>query len=185
MSEHFLEPSPEVLEARSKWRYRGAFRPAFAIEPGPGQESVWDYPRPPRIDVEHRRIQVLCNQGVIAETTDALRVCETASPPTFYVPPDHVDTSFLHSTSILTRCEWKGLAEVFDAPGIEQAAWSYTSTFPEAAALADYFAFYPGKVACFVDGERAQPQPGGYYGGWVTAEIVGPFKGENEESAAW
>lgn len=173
-----VDVTPDVLDARRKWRYRGARRPPFAVEPGPGEESVWDYPRPPRIEAERRRVEVRCDAGLIASSAAALRVCETASPPTFYFPPRDVATGLLQSTEVFVGCEWKGMSEVLDIPGAQGAAWSYRLVFPEARALAGYYAFHPAKAECFVDGERATAQPGDYYGGWVTSEVVGPFKGE-------
>ena len=174
-----------TLDARGKWRHRGAARPAFAHAPGPGQESVWDYPRPPRLARDSRRIRVRHPQGaLIADTRAAIRVLETGSAPTFYLPPEDVQTQRLRTSARRTFCEWKGTATEFDLPDVPGAAWAYLEPFPECAAIAGFIAFYPAKVSCFVDDERAQPQAGGYYGGWVTAEIAGPCKGE-PGSADW
>ena len=174
-----------TLKARRKWRHCGAARPSFAHAPGPGQESVWDYPRPPRLAPDSRRIQVRDPQGaLVADTHSAIRVLETASPPTFYLPPDDVQTHQLRPSARRTFCEWKGTATEFDLPDIPGVAWAYLDPFPECAAIAGFIAFYPARVSCFVAGEPVQPQSGSYYGGWVTSEIVGPFKGE-PGSAAW
>ena len=180
-----LSATREVLAARAKWRYRGGRRPPFAETPGQRQESVWDYPRPPRMVADRRRIRVLTADRLVAESTTTVRVLETASPPTFYLPPDDVDTSLLRATTRLTQCEWKGVAREYDVAAIAGAAWTYLETFPEFADLAGYFSFYPGKLCCAVDGETVKPQPGGYYGGWITAEIVGPFKTGGAANAWW
>ena len=173
-----------VLAARATWRFRGLGRPSFADAPGPGQESVWDYPRPPRLAPEARRVRVIYGQRVLADSTEAVRVLETASPPTFYVPPKDVDAAPLQPSPRTTFCEWKGVAREFDLADRAGVAWAYFDTFPEFDAIAGYFSFYPGRVRCTVDGEAVRPQPGGYYGGWLTDEIVGPVKGE-AGSAAW
>ena len=120
---------------------------------------------------------------IIAETRNALRMLETSHPPTYYLPPGDVESSFLHPLEKRSFCEWKGSARYFDVVAggcrAEGAAWTYKSpseTFPE---LRDHIAFYAGCMSeCLVDGERAKPQPGGFYGGWVTSKVVGPFKGE-------
>jgi uncharacterized protein (DUF427 family) len=165
------------------WKHHGQARPAFAEEPGPGQESVWDYPRPPALRSDARRVRVLSGERLIANSTSALRVLETASPPTFYLPPDDVDTRYLKlDPAGSSFCEWKGEATYFDieteAGRIVDAAWSYRKPKKRFTELAGYFSFYPGKVDCFVDDERVLPQPGRFYGGWMTSEIVGPVKGE-------
>lgn len=176
--------TPELLAARAKWRYRGDERPPFADTPEATQESVWDYPRPPRVEADRRRIRVLHNGVTLAESSNALRVLETASPPTFYLPPGDVDTARLRASPQRAICEWKGVANEFDlapdagAAGVRGVAWSYLDIFPEFAAIRGFFAFYPAKVRCLMDGAVVEAQPGGYYGGWITAELVGPFKGE-------
>lgn len=162
------------------WKYRGQERPPFAHEPGPGQESVWDYPRPPRIDPDSRRVLVRSTDLLLADSRSALRVLETASPPTFYVPEADVDMDRLSPVHGSSLCEWKGAARYWalrDAPKLGAVAWSYPHPGPRFAALRSHFAFYPGRVSCYVDDERARPQDGGFYGGWVTDELVGPFKG--------
>ena len=164
------------------WEHRGQRRPAVAIEPGPGQESVWDYPRPPRLVVDRRRVEVRAGEVVLAQSTHAIRVLETASPPTFYLPRADVRTDLLRRAAGHSYCEWKGQAVYFDVFDggrmIERAAWSYEDPTPAFAAIAGYLSFYPGRVACTVDGERVRPQPGAFYGGWITDEVVGPYKGE-------
>lgn len=176
------KPNNHKRHAREKRQHRGSQRPAFAIEPAPGQESVWDYPRPPVIVPDRRRVQVLADGITIAESTLAVRVLETASPPTFYLPPDDVNIDLFYATHASTFCEWKGHARYYDVRLehrlIENAAWTYVDPFDGFAAIAGFFSFYPGRLDCWVGDERAAPQPGAYYGGWVTSEIVGPFKGE-------
>jgi len=164
------------------WKYLGAARPPFAQAPGPDQESVWDYPRPPAIEADPRRVLVRSGGVLLADTPRALRVLETASPPTFYLPPEDVRREWLIQSSQRSWCEWKGEAVYFDVktPGsdIVSAGWSYLDPRGNFAALAGFFSFYPGKLECYVDDERVRPQPGGFYGGWLTSEIVGPVKGE-------
>lgn len=153
------------------------------IEPGAGQESVWDYPRPPRIEATDRHIQVIVNGVVIADTRRAVRVLETSHPPVYYIPPEDVQMQYLSAGHESSVCEWKGQAGYYnlsvDGKTIPQAAWYYARPTPEFASIAGYVAFYPGKMdACLVDDERVQAQPGDFYGGWITADIVGPFKGD-------
>jgi uncharacterized protein (DUF427 family) len=174
-----LYPDESVLRRRAQWRYRGEDRPLFALVPGPGQESVWDYPRPPRIEPDSRHLQVLYDDRCIAESRAAVRVLETAGPPTFYLPPSEVRLDWLISNGSSSVCEWKGIAVDFDLrDGPRSAAWTYRETFPEFEAIAGWIAFYPARLTCLLDGERVRPQPGAYYGGWITDEIVGPVKGE-------
>lgn len=150
--------------------------------PGPGQESVWDYPRPPRLEPSGRRVRVEFGGVTIANSTRAYRVLETSHPPAYYIPPDDVRSEFLVAVPRRTFCEFKGEASYWDvragARTSANAAWSYASPTSAFAAIAGYFAFYPGRVdACFVDEERVQAQEGDFYGGWITSQIVGPFKG--------
>ncbi len=167
---------------RDQWRWTGVERPPFAETPRAGQESVWDYPRPPRLEPVPRRVIVRTGDIGLADTTGAFRVCETASPPTFYLPPDDVATELLEPAPGSSLCEWKGEARYWTIllPGqrLEAVAWSYPDPFEEFAPLAGYLSFYPARVQCSVGGEPVTPQPGGFYGGWVTPELVGPFKGE-------
>jgi len=153
------------------------------IEPGPGQESVWDYPRPPRVEPSAAHIQVIFNGVVLADTRRALRVLETSHPPVYYLPPADVQKQYLIRSARRSLCEWKGYASYYAiAVGeriAENAAWSYPDPAPDYAAIRDHIAFYPQLMeACYVDGERVTPQPGGFYGGWITSKVVGPFKGE-------
>jgi uncharacterized protein (DUF427 family) len=164
------------------WQYRGQERPAFAETPGPGQESVWDYPRPPAIVIDQRRVEVRLGDLVVADSRQSFRILETASPPTFYIPPHDVQVQLLQPCHGVSVCEWKGIAHYWvlrDHASFPQAiGWSYPTPNNPFEAIAGYFSFYPARVECFVDGERVRPQPGEFYGGWVTSEIVGPFKGD-------
>jgi uncharacterized protein (DUF427 family) len=162
------------------WVNTGAERPSFAIEPGAGQESVWDYPRPPAIVPDRRHVVVGDPAAPLADTRRAVRVLETASPPTFYVPPDDVDTSRLVRVGGRSFCEWKGEARYWalaERPA-EAIAWDYPTPQQPFASIADWLAFYPGRIECRVDDEVVRAQAGGFYGGWITDEVVGPFKGE-------
>lgn len=155
---------------------------AHRIEPGPGQESVWDYPRPPRLEDSSRRIQVVFGGVTIADTRRAKRTLETSHPPVYYIPPEDVRMEHLSANSRSTWCEWKGAAGYYDleAGGRKEVAvaWYYPDPTPAFEPLRGYIAFYPGRMdACFVDGERVESQPGDFYGGWITRDIVGPFKG--------
>ena len=157
--------------------------------PRPGQESVWDYPRPPRVEPSTRRVRVEFGGRVVADTRNALRVLETSHPPTWYLPPEDVRRELLRPAPGRSLCEWKGVASywtlVVDGRESPQAAWSYAAPTADFAVLAGHYAFYPGRVdACLVDDERVQPQPGDFYGGWVTSDVAGPFKG-GPGSAGW
>jgi uncharacterized protein (DUF427 family) len=163
------------------WANRGHSRPDFAIEPGSGQESVWDYPRPPAIEPDARRVIVKAGDALLAETTRAIRILETASPPGYYIPPEDVRQELLRPESAQTFCEWKGVASYWSVtaePERGPVAWSYVAPNSQYAQIERYFSFYPGRVECYVGDERVRPQPGGFYGGWITDEIVGPWKGE-------
>lgn len=153
------------------------------IVPGPGQESVWDYPRPPRLEETSHHIQIILAGVTIAETRRAWRVLETSHPPVFYLPPDDLVAAHFIPASGSSFCEWKGAASYFDLVVgdrvEERAAWTYRRPTPPFAPIADYVAVYPGRMdGCYVAGERVQAQPGDFYGGWITSAIVGPFKGE-------
>lgn len=148
----------------------------------PGDESVWDYPRPPRLERVAERLQVVLGGAVIAETTAGYRVLETAHPPTYYLPPCDVTAGVLSGPRHGGICEWKGQAVLFDVHGGDRlapsAAWSYPEPTPGFDAIAGYVAFYALPMdACFVGAARVTPQPGTFYGGWITPGIVGPFKG--------
>jgi uncharacterized protein (DUF427 family) len=153
------------------------------IEPGANQESVWDYPRPPRLEPSTRHIQVIFNGVVIADTHRAQRVLETSHPPVYYIPPEDVQIQYLTLDTASSFCEWKGQAGYYtlavDGKHVAQAAWFYPHPTPDFQPIANYIAFYPGKMdECLVDDERVHAQAGDFYGGWITADIVGPFKGE-------
>lgn len=162
------------------WAYDGRRRPDFAETPGPNRESVWDYPRPPRLEPCTRTVVVSAGGREIAHSIRSLRVCETASPPTYYIPEEDADLSALQAVAGRSFCEWKGSAQYWglvDRPEDEPVGWSYPDPNPAYADLRGFIAFYPGRVDCSVDGERVRPQPGHFYGGWVTDELVGPWKG--------
>lgn len=151
-------------------------------EPGPGQESVWDYPRPPALEPVTERVTVQLGPLLIADTTAALRVLETSHPPVYYVPPKDILPGALRASSRASWCEWKGRAAYWDVVSGDReerdAAWSYPSPTGRFADLRDHVAFYPSRMdACMVGGERVRAQEGDFYGGWVTARVVGPFKG--------
>ena len=172
-------------------------RPAFAGRvpagvqpdlPGPGQESVWDYPRPPRVERVTDRVRVVVDGVVIADSTQALRVLETSHPPTYYVPRADVRADLLRPSSTTSVCEWKGRASYWSLAGesagsgvrsIPDVAWSYEAPAPGFEAIGGALAFYAAKVdEAWVGDERATPQPGGFYGGWMTSRVAGPVKGE-------
>lgn len=157
-------------------------------EPGPGQESVWDYPRPPAV-VKTERHLVVEHQGVlVAETREALKVMETSSPPTYYFAARDVNTELLRRNPHRTLCEWKGRASYYDlvveGAAVEDVAWSYPDPTPDYRTLRGRFAFYPQKLDCSVDGEHVVAQKGAFYGGWITSDLVGPFKG-GPDSGSW
>jgi len=175
--------------ARSGWKWTGDRRPPWASPTRPGEESVWDYPRPPLLASDSRHITVSLHGTLIADTQRAVRVLETASPPTVYIPPDDVAPEFLERAPGASRCEWKGTAEYWSvrlADGSLEAAcgWSYPECFEDYVSLSGFISFYPARLECRIDGERVQPQGGGFYGGWVTREVIGPFKGD-PGAGAW
>ena len=151
-------------------------------KPGPGQESVWDYPRPPRLEEFAGSITVELGGETIASTQRAWRVLETSHPPTYYLPRDCFREGSLRPTSGSSWCEWKGQARYFDLVSASKtaprAAWTYEHPSPGFSAIAGAVAVMAGSVdRCTVNGEVVEPQPGGFYGGWVTSWVVGPFKG--------
>jgi uncharacterized protein (DUF427 family) len=122
---------------------------------------------------------------MLADTHQAKRVLETSHPPVYYIPPDDIQMQYLTPISQTSFCEWKGCAAYYSIQANDKhapsAAWFYPSPTPQFAPIQNYVAFYPQFMdACYVDGERVQPQPGDFYGGWITSNIVGPFKGEPE-----
>ena len=175
----------QVRGSREGWDSH--FRPPGGPEPaGPGEESVWNYPRPPVMEPSEDVLTVRHGETVIAETQAALVMKETAGAPVPYFPPQDVRENLLAPNGRLSVCEWKGAAASYDLllPGgerVEDAAWTYPDPFDDLAegyaAIAGWYAFYPAKLACFVGEERVRPQPGGLYGGWVTDRIKGPIKG--------
>ncbi len=148
-------------------------------------ESVWDYPRPPRLEPATRSIRIVHAGVVIADTQRALRILETSHPPVYYIPPADIAMQFLQrSARNSSYCEFKGSATYWSiaiGPEVEtvrDAAWSYENPTGKYAALTHHLAFYASRVdECYVDGERVVPQPGDFYGGWITSHVAGPFKG--------
>jgi uncharacterized protein (DUF427 family) len=153
------------------------------VQPGPGQESVWDYPRPPRVEPVRARVRVVVDGRELAASDAARRVLETAGAPVYYLPPTDIDLSRLRENDRRTVCEWKGVATYLDYVDgdhrIPSVGWTYRDPNPGYEAIRDHVAFYAGRVdEAWVGEEQARPQPGGFYGGWVTDAIVGPIKGE-------
>ena len=149
---------------------------------GPGQESVWDYPRPPRVEPSDESVEVWLGEVRIAASTRSLRVLETSHPPTYYLPVDDFVPGALRATEGSSWCEFKGRATYFDVHGGDvvapRAAWTYPTPSPGFERIAGYVAVMPGAMErCTVDGEVVRAQEGGFYGGWITARVVGPFKG--------
>jgi uncharacterized protein (DUF427 family) len=153
-------------------------------------ESVWDFPRPPRLESVPWRIRVVHAGVTIVDAPSAYRVLETSQPPAYYVAPDHVDLERLRPVDHRTFCEWKGMASYADvvvgdqeqgesaAEVAERAAWTYPETTPPFADIVDHWAFYAQALdECWVDDERVAPNDGSFYGGWITANVTGPFKG--------
>ncbi|KPQ37238.1 MAG: hypothetical protein HLUCCA11_02060 [Phormidesmis priestleyi Ana] len=152
------------------------------IPAGPNQESVWDYPRPPRVEDVTKHIRIIFNHELIANTHRAKRVLETSHPPNYYISLDDIKTEYLVPSTHTTYCEWKGQAKYYtlqvgDRHAIN-VAWYYPNISPAYEELKGYVGFYPGPMdACYVDSEKVQPQAGDFYAGWITHDIVGPFKG--------
>jgi uncharacterized protein (DUF427 family) len=148
------------------------------IEPGPGQESVWDYPRPPRVERVNQRVTIDVDGQRVVDTSDVVRVLETSHPPVYYLPRSAFATGVLQPAPGHTFCEFKGEAHYLSVGSAVGAAWFYPSPTPGYEDLADRVAVYPGAMErCTVDGEPVTAQDGDFYGGWITARIVGPFKG--------
>lgn len=152
------------------------------IEPRAGQESVWDYPRPPRLEACDRHIEIVFAGQKIAETSASWRVLETSHPPIYYIPPEAIAQEFLTKTPRRSFCEWKGLANYYDLRVgdrvVNDVAWAYAMPTMPFWKIRNHLAFYAAPMdRCTVDGIEVIPQPGEFYGGWITPEIVGPFKG--------
>ncbi len=154
------------------------------IERNAEQESVWDYPRPPKLEQTNKHLKIIFNGEVIAESNRAFRVLETSHPPVYYFPPEDVKMEFLIEASGSSFCEWKGRAGYYDLKVgetiVKNAGWFYTNPTKGFAEIKDCIAFYPSKMdECYVNDELVQSQEGDFYGGWITSDIVGPFKGGN------
>jgi uncharacterized protein (DUF427 family) len=159
------------------------------IEPGPGQESVWDYPRPPALERTDAHLRVEVGGVAVAETHRGWRTMETSQPPAFYFPPDDVRVELLVPTTTLTFCEWKGQAAYasirVDDRLVPDAAWKYDHPTARFEAITGHWSFYAQRVdRCTVDGEVVVPMEGSFYGGWITSKVVGPFKG-GPGTAGW
>ncbi|WP_375449444.1 DUF427 domain-containing protein [uncultured Devosia sp.] len=157
--------------------------PVMPTVPKPGQESVWDYPRPPRLEPFLKRVQIVFAGAQIVDAPQCWRVLETSHPPVYYIDQAFIAAGALVPAPGGSLCEWKGAARYFDVLSngeiAHRAAWSYPAPLPPYAALANAVAFYAGSMErCLVGGEAVTPQPGGFYGGWITANVVGPFKGD-------
>ncbi|MEM6562404.1 MAG: DUF427 domain-containing protein [Planctomycetota bacterium] len=156
-------------------------KPAQREQPGPGQESVWDYPRPPRLEPVGAPVRVEFHGTLIARTDNALRILETSHPPTVYIPPSDIVDGVTATNAHSSFCEWKGRAGYVNVHAndqvIENAGWFYAAPVAAFAALKDHIAFYPSKLQCYIDGEPVKAQEGDFYGGWITDNLVGPFKG--------
>lgn len=175
-------PPPAWLDAaRAQWQWRGRQRPPFAAEPAPGQTSVWDFPRPPRLAAEAREVRIDWGGVQVACSQRAVRVLETGHPPTYYLPWDDVVRELLEEAPGRSYCEWKGPARYWSLVDgdrrLPSHAWSYPAPLAGAEPLAGCVAFYARGLHCTVGGLPVTPQPGGFYGGWVTPDLAGPFKG--------
>jgi uncharacterized protein (DUF427 family) len=148
------------------------------IIPGPGQESVWDYPRPPRAEVMQQRVTIELDGAVIVDTTDVVRMLETSHPPVYYLPRAAFAPGVLTPVRGTSQCEFKGTASYLSVGSAERAGWIYPRPLAGYEVLADRVAVYPGAMdRCTVDGETVEAQEGDFYGGWITSRVVGPFKG--------
>jgi len=177
-----------LTRARAQWRWRGKQRPPFAEIPAPGQVSVWDFPRPPELVCEAREIVVHWGDTLVARTRGAWAVRETAHPPTFYLPLVDVERAYLRAAGGGSFCEWKGPAHYWNLVDgtrcLKRVAWSYPQPLAGAEVLAPCIAFYAHELQCSVGGARVLAQLGGFYGGWITPDLAGPFKGD-PGSGSW
>lgn len=174
--------APNAAGATATDRKTDMARPTQPEKPGPGQESVWDYPRPPRLERVHARLRVDFAGQTIADTTDGFRVLETSHPPVYYISRADIRAGVLSDAPGQSFCEFKGVARYWtldlNEHTSERAGWSYPTPTPAFAQIRDHIAFYASKVeACWVGDERVQAQQGDFYGGWITTKVVGPFKG--------
>jgi len=153
------------------------------VKPGKGEESVWDYPRPPAIESFSGSVEVYSEQGLLAGTSQCFRVLETSHPPVFYLPWESANHDYLTPSNHQSFCEWKGMALYLDlhlrSGIVKNVAWYYPNPNERYSNLKNHLSFYPSKVdSCYVNGEKVKAQKGDFYGGWITSNIVGPFKGE-------
>jgi uncharacterized protein (DUF427 family) len=152
------------------------------LPPAPGQESVWDYPRPPRVERTSELVVVTLGGLLVTSTTDAVRVLETSHPPVYYLPRDAFEPGVLEPAVGSSVCEFKGVASYVSLRVggrlLSRVGWTYPSPLPGYEELVDRVALYAGELTCTVDSEPVEPQPGGFYGGWITSRVVGPFKGQ-------
>ena len=172
---------------RDYYRNKNRGRPAPNDIPKPrkGQESVWDYPRPPALEHIKAHGLVKYKDIIIADSKNIIKIMETASPPTYYIPENDIDINMLHKNNHYTFCEWKGEANYFDLVSgsnvIENVAWTYPDPLADTTdflPIKHHLAFYAGTLDCYLDDEKVDPQQSKFYGGWVTSRILGPFKGE-------
>ena len=180
---HFL------INLKGSFMFRSRTSKPTPLPLSQGQESVWNYPRPPALEKTAKHIQVIFANTVIADTTQAWRVLETSHPPVYYIPISDIQMNYLHPILPSSGCEWKGRAQYFDikvnSQSVQQGGWTYPDPTPLFIPIQNHIAFYAQKMdRCLVDGEVVQPQPGEFYGGWITREIRGPFKG-GTESFGW
>ena len=147
-------------------------------------ENVKDYPRPPAIEKTSKHLKVMLGDVSIADSTNAYRVLETYHPPTYYIPPEDVRMDLIQrSSGGRTTCEWKGQATYFDVipkngkEPVQRRVWSYEHPTKQFSEIAGYLCFYASPFECFVDGEKVEAQPGDFYGGWKTSDVIGPIKG--------
>lgn len=172
-----------LLEEVNKWRNIKREVPDNIVKPGPGQESIWEYPRPPKVELFSKNMRVEFAGKVIAETNKSYKVMETSSPPCYYISTDYITMDYLFKSAYKTLCEWKGSARYWsinvDGNISKNAGWSYPRPWEGFEQIKDHIAFFAGRVdGCYIDSEKVVPQAGDYYGGWITSNIVGPFKGE-------
>lgn len=153
------------------------------IKPEQGQESVWDYPRPPKLESCTKHIHIVFNGVTIADTRRSQRVLETSHPPVYYIPLEDINLQYVKNTPGQSFCEWKGNAIYYSVvvgdKELKNVGWGYPNPTVAFTSLKDTVAFYAQPMdGCYVDGEKVIPQPGNFYGGWITSDVVGPFKGE-------